>query len=157
MISIHEAFADLDARLKAAILSSAISIHEAFADLDPKCFVCTINFNPNFNPRGLRRPRRNTTCGDAAEYRISIHEAFADLDRGRKNSGAKAENFNPRGLRRPRQRNGGKQNDRLNNFNPRGLRRPRPWRHEVVNNSLEFQSTRPSQTSTKATPAKDRQ
>ena len=34
-ISIHEAFADLDAGMRIVCCAGWISIHEAFADLDP--------------------------------------------------------------------------------------------------------------------------
>ena len=56
-----------------------ISIHEAFADLDlsaPQHWGST----SNFNPRGLRRPRREAGRLGRKAKKISIHEAFADLD-----------------------------------------------------------------------------
>ena len=79
-----------------------------------------------FNLRGLRRPR---------QY-LQRLRAFLF-------------NFNPRGLRRPR----------LisffclctpHNFNPRGLRRPRPYMSKLDTSEKVFQSTRSSQTSTRA-------
>ena len=100
-----------------------ISIHEAFADLDllsPLLLIAGIDFNP----RGLRRPRRrwfkstsryslfqstrpsqtSTQLGGGkyAAHRISIHEAFADLDRQEAHNSIPVFDFNPRGLRRPR-------------------------------------------------------
>ena len=78
-----------------------ISIHEAFADLDlhrPRMIISL----GNFNPRGLRRPRQKRDGVEIAlslfqstrpsqtstlrvrllvpHVHISIHEAFADLD-----------------------------------------------------------------------------
>ena len=79
-ISIHEVFADLDATAVHSSFSRSISIHEVFADLD-WTFSMLKSRSPNFNPRGLRRPRQY-------EY---IHRKVSNMD------------FNPRGLRRPRQ------------------------------------------------------
>ena len=100
-ISIHEVFADLDSYLSSACVLRIISIHEVFADLDrfPRtlrgCF-------PDFNPRGLRRPRRRPRGGREPGISISIHEVFADLDSGETPNMLEVTHFNPRGLRRPR-------------------------------------------------------
>ena len=100
-----------------------ISIHEAFADLDlhrPRMIISL----GNFNPRGLRRPRQKRDGVEIAlslfqstrpsqtstlrvrllvpHVHISIHEAFADLDASITGIGESLKDFNPRGLRRPR-------------------------------------------------------
>ena len=62
-------------------------------------------------------------------YNISIHEAFADLD------------FLSQLTVLP-----------IPHFNPRGLRRPRQALDSHVANLAVFQSTRPSQTSTRLLP-----
>ena len=57
-ISIHEVFADLDVvDLLVKLSAHVISIHEVFADLDPGSRKCP-SASSDFNPRGLRRPRR---------------------------------------------------------------------------------------------------
>ena len=102
-----------------------ISIHEVFADLD-KVQLAKERPVSNFNPRGLRRPRRFTAYVTRTNTTISIHEVFADLDLSSvRLSGYNIPDFNPRGLRRPRR-----------------LRIPFLWMRR------KFQSTRSSQTST---------
>ena len=132
-------------RLQTARPPCSISIHEAFADLDHG-YAAPRWRHSDFNPRGLRRPRRHTISfliigplfqstrpSQTSTYwlticiysfPISIHEAFADLDLPFPDRRSFHLYFNPRGLRRPR---------RIlqsfysppPDFNPRGLRRPR--------------------------------
>ena len=78
-ISIHEVFADLDGDIMRQAELFEISIHEVFADLDA-IIISRLRLGHNFNPRGLRRPRR-------CSLRIPWTALY----------------FNPRGLRRPRQ------------------------------------------------------
>ena len=78
-ISIHEVFADLDAFVILLVVRCLISIHEVFADLDQYLtrFYVDVAY---FNPRGLRRPRRQFSATPPFHFPISIHEVFADLD-----------------------------------------------------------------------------
>ena len=78
-----------------------ISIHEAFADLDPDP-PTTLLAPGDFNPRGLRRPRPVRRLSGVRAPGISIHEAFADLDAPDHVLTNRVHYFNPRGLRRPR-------------------------------------------------------
>ena len=61
------------------ILLKFISIHEVFADLD-RATVDVGRDHRDFNPRGLRRPRRCISEAELIQITISIHEVFADLD-----------------------------------------------------------------------------
>ena len=84
-----------------SMLANQISIHEVFADLDQLVWDEAMTYL-DFNPRGLRRPRRSVTkmlaqittfqstrsSQTSTKSRnclwlqpiISIHEVFADLD-----------------------------------------------------------------------------
>ena len=66
-------------KLKSVFTGETISIHEAFADLDASIKGIGESLK-DFNPRGLRRPRRCPLRISWMGIPISIHEAFADLD-----------------------------------------------------------------------------
>ena len=124
-ISIHEVFADLDGFfVRNAWYQDTFQSTRSSQTSTSRGLVTDV-VGADFNPRGLRRPRRNNACSSHCSY-----------------------NFNPRGLRRPRPRQVYALKPFQLYFNPRGLRRPRRSSSVITQPAYRFQSTRSSQTST---------